>query len=142
MNSSKTKAHLALLATSLFFSINFSSIKYLTGHQLAKPFGLNLARVLVACTLFWLLYLIGSSSEKINKKDLPRFILCALTGIVINQLFFLKGLSYTYPIHGALLMLMTPIMIAIIAAFWLRENLGWQKLFGLSLALCLSLIHI
>jgi hypothetical protein len=142
MHSSKIKAHLALLATSLFFSINFSSIKYLTGHQLAKPFGLNLARVLVACSLFWILFLFNRSSEKINIKDLPRFILCALTGIVINQLFFLKGLSYTYPIHGALLMLMTPIMIAFIAAFWLRESLGWQKITGLGLALSGAIILV
>jgi drug/metabolite transporter (DMT)-like permease len=142
MNTSKTKAHLALLATSLFFSINFSSIKYLTAHQLAKPFGLNLARVLVACSLFWFLLIFNRSSEKVNRKDLPRFVLCALTGIVINQLFFLKGLSYTYPIHGALLMLMTPIMIAFVAAFWLRESLGWQKLIGLGLALAGAVILV
>lgn len=142
MNSSKTKAHLALLATSLFFSINFSSIKYLTVHQFAKPFGLNLVRVLVACGLFWFLFLFNRSSEKIKRKDVPRFFLCALTGIVINQLFFLKGLSYTYPIHGALLMLMTPVMIAIVAAFWLREGLGRQKITGLGLALSGAVILV
>lgn len=142
MRSSKTKAHLALLATSLFFSINFSSIKYLTTQHLAKPFGLNLARVLVATALFWLLYLIRPSAEKIRIKDLPRFVGCALTGIVINQLFFLKGLSYTYPIHGSLLMLMTPIVIAFVAAFWLKEPLGTKKIAGLGLALCGALILV
>ncbi len=124
-------AHLALLFTNLFFAINLSAAKHLTSLQLAKPFGINLIRVGVSVILFWLLYLLKPTSVKIERRDRMRFILCALTGIAINQLLFLKGLSLTYPIHASLLMLTTPILIVFIAAWILKEKVGLFKIGGL-----------
>ncbi len=127
----KTTAHLALLFTNLFFAINLSAAKHLTSLQLAKPFGLNVVRVGVSVILFWLLFLLKPSAVKIEKQDRMRFVLCALTGIAINQLLFLKGLSLTYPIHASLLMLTTPILIVFIAAWILKEKIGIFKIAGL-----------
>ncbi len=127
----KTTAHLALLFTNLFFAINLSAAKHLTSLQLAKPFGLNVVRVGVSVILFWLLFLLKPTSVKIEKQDRMRFVLCALTGIAINQLLFLKGLSLTYPIHASLLMLTTPILIVFIAAWILKEKIGIFKIAGL-----------
>ena len=78
-----------------------------------KPFGMNVIRVGVSVFLFWFFFLFNTQQKGIEKKDWPRFILCALTGIAINQLLFLKGLSLTYSIHAALLMLTTPILITV-----------------------------
>ena len=137
-----TKAHLALLFTNLFFAINLSAAKHLTSLQLAKPFGLNMVRVGVSAILFWILYLVEISvgknlpaSRPVDKKDSMRFIWCALTGIAINQLLFLKGLSLTYPIHASLLMLTTPILIVLIAAWLLKERIGILKIAGLVLGI-------
>ena len=130
-----TTAHLALLFTNLFFAINLSAAKHLTSSQLAKPFGLNVVRVGVSAILFWLLYLLKPTSIKIDKQDRMRFVWCALTGIAINQLFFLKGLSLTYPIHASLLMLTTPILIVFIAAWILKERIGLFKIAGLILGI-------
>ena len=141
--SKNTLAHLALLFTNLFFAINLSAVKHLTNLQLAKPFGINVVRVGVSALLFWLLYLLKPVNIKIGKADKMRLFLCAVTGIAINQLLFLKGLSLTYSIHAALLMLTTPILIVFIAAWILKEQLGWIKttgmLFGISGALVLIL---
>ena len=131
----KTTAHLALLFTNLFFAINLSAVKHLTNLQLAKPFGINLVRIGVSVLLFWLLYLLKPSPVKIEKQDRMRFVLCALTGIAINQLLFLKGLSLTYPIHASLLMLTTPILIVFIAAWILKEKVGLFKIAGLLLGI-------
>ena len=131
----KTTAHLALLFTNLFFAINLSAAKHLTSSQLAKPFGLNVVRVGVSVILFWLLYLLKPASIKIEKPDRMRFVWCALTGIAINQLLFLKGLSLTYPIHASLLMLTTPILIVFIAAWILKERIGVFKIAGLILGI-------
>jgi drug/metabolite transporter (DMT)-like permease len=131
----KTTAHLALLFTNLFFAINISAAKHLTSLQLAKPFGLNVIRVGVSAILFWVLYLLKPTSIKIAKQDRIRFICCALTGIAINQLLFLKGLSLTYPIHASLLMLTTPILIVFIAAWILKEKMGMFKIAGLVLGI-------
>ena len=131
--TAQSKAHLGLLATNLFFAINLSAVKYLTGNHLMGPFGMNVIRVGVSVILFWLFYLLKPSSAKIERTDLGRFFLCALTGIAINQMLFLKGLSLTYSIHAVLLMLTTPILITIIAASLLKERINPAKVTGLVL---------
>jgi len=137
----KTIAHIALLLTNLFFAINLSAAKHLTSLQLAKPFGLNVVRVGVSVVLFWLLFLLkplrkkSAPTKKIEKQDIMRFVWCALSGIAINQLLFLKGLSLTYPIHASLLMLTTPILIVFIAAWILKERIGFFKILGLILGI-------
>ena len=128
----KTKAHLGLLVTNLFFAINLSAVKFLTGNNFIKPFGLNVIRVGISVVLFWLLFLFKPVKENISRKDIPRLALCALTGIAINQLLFLKGLSLTYSIHAVLLMLTTPILITIIAAWLLKERVNIYTVTGLA----------
>lgn len=131
----KTTAHLALLLTNLFFAINLSAAKHLTNHQLAKPFGLTIVRLGVSVILLWLMYLVKPVPLKIQKQDRMRFVWCALTGIAINQLLFLKGLSLTFPIHASLLMLTTPILIVFIASWVLHEGLSFLKVAGLILGI-------
>ena len=138
----RTSAHLALLFTNLFFAINLSAVKHLTNLQLAKPFGINVVRVGVSVLLLWFLYLLKPVNIKIEKKDRGRLLYCAVTGVAINQLLFLKGLSLTYPIHAVLLMLITPILIVFIAAWILRERLGILKLTGMALGISGALVLI
>lgn len=85
--------------------------------------------------LFWLLFSIKPSKAGIDKKDLPRFLLCALTGVAINQLLFIKGLTMSTPIHGALLILVTPVFILLIAFALRREQITSLKLLGLILGI-------
>jgi drug/metabolite transporter (DMT)-like permease len=66
-----TKAHLGLLATNLFFAINYSAIKYFTGHHYAGPFGLNIIRIGSSGILFWLLFLFNPVKQRILKKEIP-----------------------------------------------------------------------
>ncbi len=102
---------------------------------LVKPFGLNLIRVGISVILLWMMFIFKPVKTRIQKKDFIRFTLCALTGIAINQLLFLKGLSLTYSIHASLLMLTTPILITIIAAWLLKERLNNYKIAGLFLGI-------
>ncbi len=132
--NSKTKAHLAVLAANLFFGANFTAIKYITPSHI-PPFGLNMVRVAASMILFWLMFAFKPGKPGIDKKDLGRFIVCAATGVAINQLLFVKGLSLTTSIHGALLMLVTPIFITFIAAWLLKERLNIYKVIGLSLGI-------
>ncbi len=138
----RTTAHLALLFTNLFFAINLSAVKHLTNQQLAGPFGINVVRVGVCVVLFWVMYLLRPVNIKIEKQDIKRFVLCAITGVAINQLLFLKGLSLTYSIHASLLMLTTPILIVFIAAWILKERLGIIKIAGLALGIAGAVILV
>lgn len=140
--NNSTAAHLGLLGTNLFFAINLSAVKYLTANGFMQPFGMNVIRVGVSVILFWVLYLFSKKRRPIDRADIPRFLLCALTGIAINQMLFLKGLSLTYPIHAVLLMLTTPILITLTAAWVLKERLTLYRLAGLSLGVSGALVLI
>ena len=138
----KTKAHFALLFTNIFFAVNYTAVKYLINHQLVKPFGLNLLRVGISALLLWGLYIFNPLKSRIQKKDIGRFFLCALTGIAINQLLFIKGLSLTYSIHASLLMLTTPILITFSAAWVLKERLNKYKIAGLAMGIAGAVVLI
>jgi drug/metabolite transporter (DMT)-like permease len=131
----KTKAHLGLLSANIFFSINLSAVKYLTTNHFVQSFGINLIRVAVSTILFWILYLGKPVKSTIDRADIPRFIICALTGIAFNQMLFLKGLSLTYSIHAVLLILSAPIFITIFAALFLKERITVIQMIGLGLGI-------
>jgi drug/metabolite transporter (DMT)-like permease len=138
----KTTAHLALLATNIFFAINLSAVKFLIDDKYVQAFGLNLVRVGVTSILLWVLYIFKPQKIAILKKDYGRFFLCAITGIAINQLLFIKGLSLTYSIHAALLLLTTPLLITFFAAFLLKEKITHFKIIGLLLGIAGALVLI
>lgn len=128
--SVKLRAHLAVLIANLIFGINFSVVKYITP-GLMKPFGLNVVRVVVTTSLLWIMHIWERPRQKLDRKDIPRFIACGLTGIAINQLLFIKGLSITYSIHASLLMLCTPLLITVTAFLFLKEKLNIGVITGL-----------
>jgi len=127
-------AHAAVLCANLLFGINFSMVKIISPALIA-PAALNLVRVIVTVSLFWIMFLFKPSGIKIERKDLKRFLLCALTGVTINQLLFIKGLTLSTPIHGALLILATPVFILILSLIIRTESASFEKVFGLILAI-------
>lgn len=136
-----TKAHIAVLVTNFFFATNLSLVKYISP-AIVEAYGVNLFRTGISLILFWVLWAFSKQSASIDLKDLGRFILCALTGVAINQMLFVKGLTMTSTIHAALLMLSTPILISVFAFFWLREKFsGWNGL-GLVLGIAGALLLV
>lgn len=127
------KPHLGLVATNLFFAANYSIVKYFTSNGYAGPFALNVIRIGVSLALFWILFIANADKQKIQKKEIISFIVCALMAIALNQMLFIEGLSLTFSIHASLLTLITPIMITIIAARMLKEKLTIEKIIGLTL---------
>lgn len=130
----ETKAHIAVLSTNLFFAVNFSLVKYVSPY-LVKPYALNILRVGVSLILFWLLWTMSNTRPHIQRKHWSRFFLCGLTGIAINQMFFIKGLTFTSAIHASLLILLTPILITVFAFAVLKEKVTISKALGLALGI-------
>ena len=130
----EAKAHIAVISTNLFVAINFSLVKYVSP-ALLKPYAVNILRVGVSLILFWLLWTMSDIKPHIKKKHWSRFFLCGLTGIAINQMFFIKGLTYTSAIHASLLILLTPILISVFAFAVLKEKVTIIKALGLALGI-------
>lgn len=138
----QAKAHIGLLCTNLFFATNYSAIKYFTGNHYAGPFGINIIRIGTSVILFWAVFLFDKTKNKINRKEIPALLLCAFTGLALNQMLFIKGLSFTFSIHASLLTLITPILITVIAAIILKEAMTILKIVGLLLAVTGAIILI
>lgn len=134
MTARQWKAHGAVLAANFIFGANFSVVKSITPAYI-QPLGLNVIRVLVTSSLFWIMFAWKPGEIAFSRKDLFRFIACGATGVALNQMLFIKGLSLTTSIHGALLMLATPIFITFIAAWLLKEKLNLLKFAGLMLGI-------
>ncbi|HLF47568.1 MAG TPA: DMT family transporter [Chitinophagaceae bacterium] len=144
--TSTVKAQLAVLGTNLFFAANFSLVKYISPSYI-KPFAVNIIRVGISALLFWSLWILVATFTKkpgagIQKKDMPRFLLCGLTGVAINQMFFIKGITYTSPIHASLLILLTPLLITLFAYWVLKEKMTLVKVMGLTLGIGGSVLLI
>jgi len=136
-----TQAHLAVLGANIIFAANYSIVKFITP-SFIHPFALNFVRVASSIILFWFLWVLKPGAIGIQRKHIPRFIACGITGVLINQLFFIKGVSLTTSIHSSLLSLCTPIFITFIAAWLIKETLTWLKVIGLALGIGGALLLI
>ncbi|NCI45085.1 DMT family transporter [Sediminibacterium soli] len=125
------KAHAAVLGANFIFGANYAVVKYITP-SVIHPFGVNMVRIITSLALFWFVFLFKKGGNTIKRRHIARFVVCAMTGVVINQFFFIKGLSLTTSIHSSLLSLATPIFITIIAAWLLKEGFNWLKGIGLA----------
>ncbi len=97
-------------------------------------FGFIVMRVGGSVLLFWLISFFGPK-EKIAKEDFPRIIAAAFFGVAFNMLTFFKGLSYTSPIMGAVLMVTTPMIVLVLSAFIMKERMENRKVLGIILGL-------
>ena len=97
-------------------------------------FGFIVLRVGGATLLFWIFSFLGPK-EKIAKHDFLRIAVCAFFGVALNMLTFFKGLSYTSPIMGAVLMVTTPMIVLILSSFIMKEKMQTKKVIGILLGL-------
>ena len=104
-----------------------------------KPAGFVLLRVIGATFLFWFISMF-MPKQKIEKKDYIKFFVAAIFGVVVNMLFFLKGLEYTTPIHASAIMVIVPIIILILSAIILNERVTKLKIIGVILGLIGALV--
>ncbi|RYE00606.1 MAG: EamA family transporter, partial [Sphingobacteriales bacterium] len=72
---------------------------------------------------------------KLRREDFGRVIACGLSGVAINQMLFIRGLTLTTGIHAALLMLTTPLLITVFAIWVLKEKLRPLQVPGLLLGI-------
>jgi len=95
-------------------------------------FGFIMLRVGGAAILFWILS-IFTPKEKIQREDWKILLAAALLGMVVNMLSFFKGLSLSTPINSAVLVTITPIIVVLLSAIFLKEKIGVKKITGIGL---------
>ena len=125
--------HIYLIIVNLIYGANFSIAKTIMP-KFILPNAFIVLRVSFAAILYWIIFKLFLK-ETIQKTDLKRFFACGFFGIAANQILFFKGISLTSSVHGALIMITTPIITLILSKFILKETLSFRKLAGIALGM-------
>jgi drug/metabolite transporter (DMT)-like permease len=131
--SNRAWALVAATLVSIIYGVTFTIAKDVMPRYV-EPFGFIVLRVGGSVILFWLLSFFGPK-EKIARTDFPRIAAAALFGVAFNMLTFFKGLSYTSPIMGAVLMVTTPMIVLVLSALLMKERMKTSKILGIVLGL-------
>ncbi|MEC0227429.1 DMT family transporter [Paenibacillus alba] len=117
----------------LIFCVTVWGSNFVFGNMLAKQFSplfLAMARL-----LFISLFLLGYTRVRhrfvaVGKQEWKLLILLGLIGVFINQWSFYQGLQTADPTTSALILALTPITTALLAALFLKEALTITMLAG------------
>lgn len=137
--SKRAWALVAAWCVAIIYGVTFTIAKDVMPKHI-DAFGFIFLRVGGSMLLFWLTaiaigFLQPTRIEKIETKDFPRIIAASFFGIAFNMLTFFKGLSYTSPIMGAVLMVTTPMIVLILSAIIMKERMENRKVIGILLGL-------
>ncbi|MGH9446441.1 MAG: DMT family transporter [Terriglobia bacterium] len=136
--SSKPKNTVAasslMLLTTFFWAGNLVAGKFaLTGFS-----SLALAQVRMAASglLYWVLYISyrGLPSLRLSRRQWLILGLMALTGITLNQIFYIGGLARTSVTHAGLIQAIGPVMVLLLAGFLRIETLTRWKIAGMGVS--------
>lgn len=129
------QVHLALFIVSFIYGATFIIAKEVMPVYI-QPYGFIVIRVWGAALLFILMGKIsGGVTQTIEKKDYKLLFLSAVTGVGANMLLFFQGLALTTPIKAAVEMVCTPLFVALLAFWVLKERVTVLKIGGLILGL-------
>ena len=129
----------ALILVQFFYGVTFTFANDVIDGGYIQPFGFILFRVSFAAILFWV-FSIWAPKEKIDRKDYIKFVIAAFFGVALNMLAFFKGLLFTIPINGSVIMVTTPIIVLVLSVIILGEKITKIKVLGILAGLSGALI--
>ncbi|MDR3093469.1 MAG: DMT family transporter [Bacteroidales bacterium] len=124
----KLKGHITILCASIMFGVNIPISKSLL--EAIGPFGWSFTRASFACSCFWIVSLLMPRERLHCKKDFWMLLVCALFGMVFNQLCFVVGLASTSSIDASIIATIVPVLVMLIAAVVLKEPITHMKVAG------------
>lgn len=138
--SPRAVALLAATAASAIYGVNHTIAKGLMP-DIIGPYGFILLRVSGAALLFWLLSLFFPS-QKVDRKDYLLLMVCAFFGMVLNMNMFFKGLELSTPINSSVVITLSPVLLLVLSALFLKEKITGLKATGIGLGLLGALLLI
>lgn len=126
------KLYTLMVLMELLWSLHYVASKY----ALREFLPLVLAAIRIASATLILGLIVLTSRNEREAKPIPRsarglFLQLGLSGIALNQLFFILGLSRTLASHSALIISTSPIFVLLIARLKGMERLARFRIFGM-----------
>ncbi len=126
-------AYLKLGLTMFFWGVAWPVGGYLAARS--PPISIAVLRYLVVVPIFFLLLKWREGSIRIPRSWVVTFVFLGLLSVTFYQAFFLFGVRYAASSDDSIVIGLSPLMVAVIASFVVKEALGWQKILGLFLGL-------
>ncbi len=125
--SSQRRIRAALISVQVLFGINYLASKYILSYM--TPGAWAAMRTSSAFLVLLGVVLIGKHKLP-SKRDTALLALSSFFGIVLNQGFFLEGLSRTTVSRSALLCSQIPTFVLLFSVISRQEKLSWMKSFS------------
>lgn len=114
-----------------------------TTHLVAKnvavtlhPANIVLVRSLLSCAAYLAWFLIRRSRViKVERRDIPSFLLLGMLNIVVNQLLFMWGIHFTTAPNAALAYALSPLFVLIIGILFYRDRPDRWRTIGIVMAI-------
>ncbi len=129
--SSKWTGHLAVLAVNIIFGFNSPTSKLIVPEWIS-PQLFTCVRLTFATLMFWI---VGAffPREHVTLKDKATIFVGGVFGLVVVMYSFAEALRYTSPINITLIAALTPIIVMLLAAIFLKEPITLKKAGGVLL---------
>lgn len=123
----------AILSANVIFGLNTPVTKALMDRWMT-PVGYTITRMFFGAVLFWLIGLF-LKTDKVERKDLLTIMIGGLMGFIGTQLLFSQALKYTTPVIYSLLMALTPVVVLVLSAIFLKEGIPFRKIIGIVISI-------
>ena len=121
-----------LIAAMAIWGLNVAAVKVLT--EVFDPTTLAALRMLVAtAALTMVVVWSGHGLPSLTLRRGAAICICALLMVYLNQILFVEGLTRSTATNGALIMALSPLVSALLAAVAFRERLSVSRLVGVAL---------
>lgn len=129
MDKEKQQGLIAILGANTIFGLNIPVTKALVAGWMT-PMGYTATRMIFGALLFWA---VGSflKKEKVRGGDLLVMLLGGLIGYIGTQFLFSQSLKFTSPVIFALLIALTPVVVLLLSAVFLKEAIPLRKIAGI-----------
>ncbi len=137
----RARAYGLLLLVTVLWAGNFPLGKL--GLAELGPITLTAARALIAAPLLLLAARLSHGPFPVfTRRDYRTFVVISLTGLVANTTVWYWGLKYTSPVAAGILGASAPVVVALIAALWLRDPLTSRSVLGIVITVVAVLLTI
>lgn len=133
MEQEKRQGLVAIVLANIIFGLNTPVTKALMESWMT-PSGYTATRMFFGAILFWVLGLFVKDIN-VERKDLLMMLVGGLIGFIGTQLLFSQALTYTTPVIFSLIMALTPVMVLLMSAVFLKESVPARKVVGVVLSI-------
>jgi len=141
MPNENLKGHLAAIMSNIFYGLSMNITKSLLAASWITPLGYSLIRISFGLIIYWIISFIAVK-EKATPRDFRIILTAGFLGMVVTQISYTVGLSFTTPVTMSLITALIPIAVLLLSTILLMESLSVKKAMGVIIGISGAVIMV